>query len=102
MATASIPSPSHQASTNNHQQGQRQQSNQTPRVGGQANNDQRGQGMQSSGMTFNPVQVPFLLFPPDRTGVRPPKSDITQYQDPVDRALNKPQASGQPTNRRPE
>lgn len=106
MASASIPSPSHQASTNNHQQGEGQRPNQTsrvgPRVGGQANNTQRCQGMQLSGMTYNPGQHPYLLFPPEPTGVRPPKSDITQYQDPVDRALNKPQASVQPTNHRLE
>lgn len=105
MATASIPSPSHQTSTNNYQQGQQgqgQQSNQAPGVGVQSNNDNRPQGMQRSGMTYNTSQNTYLLFPPDATGVRPPKSDITQYQDPVDRAQNKPQASGQPKNRSPE
>ncbi len=96
MATASIPSPSHHTSTNNHQQGQGQQSNQAPRAGGQANNDELVQGMQRSGMTYNPSEHTYLLFPTEPTGVRPPKTDITQYQDPVDRAHNKPQASGQP------
>lgn len=103
MATASILSPSYQTSTNSHQrQGQGQQSNQAPRVGGQANNDKRVQAMQRSGMTYNPSQHTYLLFPPEPTGVRPPKSDITQYQDPVDRAHNKPQDSGRPTNQSPE
>lgn len=98
MATASIPTPSHQVLTINHQQGQGQQSYQTPRAGGQANNDQPVNGMQSSGMTFNRSQATFLLFPPDRTGLRPHRSDITQFQDPLDRAINKPHASDRPTN----
>lgn len=102
MASASFSSPSHQAPTNNHQQGQGQRSNQNPIVRGQTNNDERVPGMQYSGMTCNPGRQPYLLFPPEPTGVRPPKSDITQYQDPVDRALNKPHVSGKPTDRRPE
>lgn len=102
MATASILSPSYQTSTDSHQQRQGQQSNQAPRVGGQTNNDKRVQAMQRSGMTYNPSEHTYLLFAPDPTGVRPPKSDITQYQDAVDRAQNKPQASGQPTNKSPE
>lgn len=98
MATASIPTSSHQVLTINHQQGQGQRYNQTPRAGGQASNDQRPKEMQSSGMTFNRSQVPFLLLAPDPTGVRPPRSDITQFQDHLDREINKPHASDRPKN----
>lgn len=100
MATASIPGPPHQVLTNNNQQGQGQWSNQTPRAGSQTSNDQRVKGMQYTGMTYNQGREQYLLFPPEPTGVRPPKSDITQYQDPVDRAVNKPHASDRPTNHR--
>lgn len=102
MATASILSPSYQTSTDSHQQRQGQQSDQAPRFGGQAVNDNQVQAMQHGGMTYNPSPDTYLLFAPDPTGVRPPKSDITQYQDAADRAQNKPQASGQPTYKSPE
>lgn len=102
MATAGIPFLSHQTSTNNHQQGQGQRSNQIPGVDGRANNDKRVPGMQYSGMTVNPGRPTYLLFPPEPTGVRPPKSDITQYQDLVDRAHNKHHANGQPKSQRTE
>lgn len=102
MATGSIPTHCHQMFTNNHQQGEGQRPNRTPRPGGQAKNDERGKGMQHSGMTFNKSQDTYLLFAPEPTGVRPPKSDITQYQDARDRAINKPRVSDRPTNHREE